>query len=110
MGVLEARKGKNDQAVAFFQTATSIAPHLFEPLFNQAKIADSVSLMSLFSRLFLFKGGLQYLMIIYLLFIFGQMGDLQNSYIIVQKALENYPDHADSKDLLKKLQKYFETM
>lgn len=43
LGVLEARKGRNDQAVAFFQTSISLAPHLFEPLYNQAKIADNVS-------------------------------------------------------------------
>ncbi|ODN06000.1 Tetratricopeptide repeat protein 8 [Orchesella cincta] len=79
LGVLEARKGRNDQSVAFFQTSMTLAPHLFEPLYNQAKIADSI-------------------------------GDLQNSYLIVQRALENYPDHADSKQLFDKLKKYFETM
>jgi tetratricopeptide repeat protein 8 len=79
LGVLEARKGRNEQAVAFFQTSTTIAPHMFEPLYNQAKIADS-------------------------------LGDLQNSYVIVQKALSNYPEHADSKQLFAKLKKYFDTM
>ena len=39
-----------------------------------------------------------------------QVGDLQNAYVIVQKALANYPDHADSKQLLQKLRIYFETM
>jgi len=43
LGVLEARKGRADLAVAFFQTAASLGSHMFEPLFNEAKIADSVS-------------------------------------------------------------------
>ncbi|OXA61828.1 tetratricopeptide repeat protein 8 [Folsomia candida] len=79
LGVLEARKGNHEGAVAFFKTASSLSPLMFEPLYNQAKIADSV-------------------------------GDLQNAYVIVQKALANYPEHADSKQLLQKLRVYFETM
>lgn len=79
LGVLEARKGNTEGASAFFKTASSLAPHLFEPLYNLAKTADGV-------------------------------GDLQNSYVIVRRALDNYPDHADSKQLLGKLKTYFETM
>ncbi|XP_023245530.1 tetratricopeptide repeat protein 8 [Copidosoma floridanum] len=37
-------------------------------------------------------------------------GDLQTSYISVQKALKAYPDHRDSKELLEKLQQYFTYM
>ncbi|XP_014238958.2 tetratricopeptide repeat protein 8 [Trichogramma pretiosum] len=37
-------------------------------------------------------------------------GDLQTSYIAVQKAMDAYPEHADSKSLLKKLQRYFTYM
>lgn len=36
-----------------------------------------------------------------------QMGDLQTSYIVIQKSLQAYPSHVDSKELLEKLQKYF---
>ncbi|XP_024936761.1 tetratricopeptide repeat protein 8 isoform X2 [Cephus cinctus] len=36
-----------------------------------------------------------------------EVGDLQTSYIAVQKALSAYPDHGDSKELLKKLQRHF---
>lgn len=36
-----------------------------------------------------------------------QMGDLQTSYIVIQKALQAYPSHVSSQELLKKLQKHF---
>lgn len=36
-----------------------------------------------------------------------QAGDLQTSYIAVQKSLSAYPGHYDSKTLLQKLQRYF---
>nr|CAD7455464.1 unnamed protein product [Timema tahoe] len=36
-----------------------------------------------------------------------KVGDLQTSYIVIQKALQAYPSHVDSKELLKKLQKHF---
>ncbi|CAL4126613.1 unnamed protein product, partial [Meganyctiphanes norvegica] len=39
-----------------------------------------------------------------------QMGDLQTSYIIVQKALAVFPSHVDSKELLKNLQAHFHTL
>jgi tetratricopeptide repeat protein 8 len=35
------------------------------------------------------------------------MGDLQTSYIVIQKALQAYPSHVSSKELLEKLQKHF---
>ena len=50
LGVLEARKGRNDQAVAFFQTAQNLAPHIFEPFYNQAKIADNVRIQKYISK------------------------------------------------------------
>ena len=34
-------------------------------------------------------------------------GDLQTSYIVVQKALANFPDHKDSLQLLNQLQRHF---
>jgi len=104
LGVLEARKGRADLAVAFFQTAASLAPHMYEPLFNEAKIADSV-IPKIISKFFKKNSK-----ILFKLFDFcaNQVGDLQNSYLIVQKALQNYPDHADSKELFGKLRKYFE--
>jgi len=36
-----------------------------------------------------------------------QMGDLQTSYIVIQKALQAYPSHVSSQELLQKLQKHF---
>ena len=35
------------------------------------------------------------------------MGDLQTSYIVIQKALQAYPSHVSSQELLQKLQKHF---
>lgn len=52
---------------------------MYEPHFNQAKIAD-------------------------------QIGDLEDAYATVKKALENYPEHADSKELFSKLKKHFDTV
>ncbi len=42
IGVLEMRKGHPDTARAFFQTAASLASHLYEPHFNFASLADKV--------------------------------------------------------------------
>lgn len=39
-----------------------------------------------------------------------QCGDLQTSYIVVQKALEAYPTHVNSRTLLKELTKHFTTI
>lgn len=36
-----------------------------------------------------------------------QMGDLQTSYIAVQKSLYAYPGHNDSRNLFKKLERHF---
>ena len=59
-----------------FATAAKIGPHMFEPAFNTAHLADKT-------------------------------GDLQTAYVVVQKALKNFPDHSDSNELLKQLQKHF---
>lgn len=34
-------------------------------------------------------------------------GDLQTSYVVVQKALKNFPDHKDSGQLLEQLRRHF---
>ena len=39
-GVLEMRKGHVDQARAFFQTAASLAPHMFECHYNYSTLAE----------------------------------------------------------------------
>jgi hypothetical protein len=36
-----------------------------------------------------------------------KLGDFQDSYQLVQKALTVFPDHADSKDLVKLLRQHF---
>ena len=64
------------QARAYFQTAGTLAPHLFEPNYNLATLAE-------------------------------RSGDLQTSYVVVKKALNNYENHADSVQLLKQLEKHF---
>ena len=76
-GVLEMRKGHVDQARAFFQTAASLAPHMFECHYNYSTLAEKT-------------------------------GDLQTSYVLVQKSLTNFPQHADSNDLLLQLGKHFQ--
>ena len=77
LGVLEMRKGRVDQARAFFQTAASLAPHMFECHYNYSTLAEKT-------------------------------GDLQTSYVLVQKSLTNFPHHADSKDLLTQLGRHFQ--
>ncbi|XP_059085727.1 tetratricopeptide repeat protein 8-like isoform X3 [Tigriopus californicus] len=76
LGILELRKGNVDQARAFFQTAGGLAPHLFEPNYNLASVAQ-------------------------------RTGDLQTSYVVIQKALKNFPEHKDSLQLLEVLRKHF---
>jgi len=36
-----------------------------------------------------------------------QVGNLQNSYNAVQKSLEAFPSHTDSKELMKQLEQHF---
>uniref|UniRef100_A0A4W4EVJ8 Tetratricopeptide repeat domain 8 n=1 Tax=Electrophorus electricus TaxID=8005 RepID=A0A4W4EVJ8_ELEEL len=42
LAVLELRKGHIEQAKAFLQTAASLAPHMYEPHFNFAVLADKL--------------------------------------------------------------------
>jgi tetratricopeptide repeat protein 8 len=44
LGVLEMRLGHPEEARAFFQAAGSLAPYLFEPHYNYAKLAEKVKL------------------------------------------------------------------
>ncbi|KAK7028963.1 Tetratricopeptide repeat protein 8 [Halocaridina rubra] len=76
LGVLEYRRGNVDTARAFFMTASSLAPHMFQPHYNHAKLSHKT-------------------------------GDLQTSFIIVQKSLAVFPEHVDSKELLKTLEMHF---
>jgi tetratricopeptide repeat protein 8 len=46
LGVLEMRLGHPEQARAFFQAAGSLAPYLFEPHYNYAKLAEKVKYFS----------------------------------------------------------------
>lgn len=36
-----------------------------------------------------------------------QLGDLQSSYLSARRAVEAYPDHKDSQELLKQLRQHF---
>ncbi|CAG0901889.1 unnamed protein product, partial [Darwinula stevensoni] len=42
LGILELRKGNEETAKAFFQTAATISSHLFEPFYNFASLAEKV--------------------------------------------------------------------
>lgn len=95
LGVLEMRRGRTAHARAFFQTAAQLAGYLFEPSFNHALLAYEVSnwfLEEIFLELYF------------------QCGDLQTSFVVVQKALEAYPTHVNSLNLLKDLRKHFNTI
>lgn len=76
LGVLELRKGHVEMARAFFQAALSMAPHMYEPHYNWAALAD-------------------------------QLGDLQSSYNAAKRAVDAFPNHVDSKELLKQLKHHF---
>ncbi|KAK0050701.1 tetratricopeptide repeat protein 8, partial [Biomphalaria pfeifferi] len=63
-------------ARSFFQASFVMAPHLYEPHYNFAILAD-------------------------------QLGDFQSSYLSAKRAVETFPDHVDSKELLKQLKEHF---
>lgn len=44
------------------------------------------------------------------MFLYFQNGDLQASYMSVQKSLKAYPTHRESQVLFEKLEKYFTYM
>ena len=43
-------------------------------------------------------------------FLAERVGDLQTSFVVIQKALKNFPDHRDSEDLLLQLKKHFSVL
>ncbi|XP_031574824.1 tetratricopeptide repeat protein 8-like isoform X2 [Actinia tenebrosa] len=79
LGVLEMRKGHNDQARAFLQAAASLSSVMYEPHYNHALLSFKI-------------------------------GDLQSSYSSANKAMEGYPDHSDSQQLLKQLKEDFSAL
>ena len=79
LGVLEMRRGNVEAARAFFATSAKLGPHMFEPAFNTAHLAEKT-------------------------------GDLQTSYVVVQKALKNFPEHSESNELLRQLKKHFSVL
>ncbi|XP_059160316.1 tetratricopeptide repeat protein 8-like isoform X1 [Physella acuta] len=76
LGVLELRRNHLDAARSFFQASFVIAPHLYEPHYNFAALAD-------------------------------QLGDLQSSFVSAKRAVESFPSHVDSQELLKQLKQHF---
>ncbi|KAK6998140.1 tetratricopeptide repeat protein 8 [Biomphalaria glabrata] len=76
LGVLEMKKNHVEAARSFFQASFVMAPHLYEPHYNFAILAD-------------------------------QLGDFQSSYLSAKRAVETFPDHVDSKELLKQLKEHF---
>ena len=68
-----------DSARAYFATSATLGPHMFEPAYNTAHLAERI-------------------------------GDLQTSYVVVQKSLKSFPEHSDAKDLLKQLKKHFSVL
>ncbi|KAG1674550.1 Tetratricopeptide repeat protein 8 [Nymphon striatum] len=75
LGVLEALSGNRNQAQAYLQSSNSIGPHLFEPLYNQARIYEEI-------------------------------GNIELSFSTIQKSMEIFPEHHDSKNLLQRLKNF----
>ncbi|KAH9519653.1 Tetratricopeptide repeat protein 8 [Bulinus truncatus] len=75
LGVLEMKKNHFEAARSFFQAAFVIAPHLYEPHFNFAVLAD-------------------------------QLGDFQSSYQSARRAVDAFPGHVESQELLKQLKEH----
>lgn len=44
LGVLELRRGRLEQARAFFQASFSLAPQMYEPHFNSGMMSEWVSI------------------------------------------------------------------
>ncbi|ETE67387.1 Tetratricopeptide repeat protein 8, partial [Ophiophagus hannah] len=91
LAVLEMQKGHIEQARVFLQTASSIAPHMYEPHFNFAVLSEKVISISMSFGLLVFL----------------QVGDLQRSYIEAQKSKEIFPEHVDSQQLINQLKQHF---
>ncbi|XP_012940531.1 tetratricopeptide repeat protein 8 [Aplysia californica] len=76
LGVLELRRNHVEAARSFFQASYVMSPHLYEPHYNFAALAD-------------------------------QLGDLQSSFVSAKRAVDAFPNHVDSSDLLKQLKQHF---
>ena len=81
------------QALACFQSSAELAPHLYEPSYNTALASNKVR-----------PPTHRVMMIVPFL---TQIGRLQESYTSAKRAVEVYPGHMDSQELLKQLQHHF---
>ena len=89
------------QALACFQSSCRLGPLLYEPQYNIATSWGKVSIGLTkfhFPRVHQTNMKLNFAM---------QVGNLQNSYNAVQKSLEAFPGHTDSKELMKQLEQHF---
>jgi len=78
LGILQVHKGSLQKAKGSFEAAEKLAPHLHEPFYNSALLAQKI-------------------------------GNFQVAYKKVKLALEIFPEHQDSKNLLLKLESHFTT-
>lgn len=88
MGVIEAKEGNKEQARSSFAIAREHAPLLHDAFYNGGCIL--VHFFFNIAAIVAYK-----------------LGDFQESYQLVRRALELFPDHQDSKELLHLLDDHF---
>ena len=93
LGVLEMRKGNTEQAKSLIQSAMTLGFYTFEPFYNYALLSFEVKID--FSQ--------NYTGTLHCYTHRFQLGDHQSSYSACMKSLELFPEHADSQELMKKL-------
>lgn len=93
--MLALRRGNKQDARSYFESAGELASHIFEPLFNAGKhivpmqFEAASSLYSALARLA------------------QNVGDLQTSYDLCQKALDAFPEYEESREQIEELQRTF---
>jgi len=95
IAVLEMRRQKYDVAKACLGTSCDVAPQVFEPFYNTGEASSCQERVVLIG------------VVVLIALLAYRTGDFQEAHNSVTKALQIYPNHIDSKELLTTLQKTF---
>jgi tetratricopeptide repeat protein 8 len=105
IAVLEMRRQKVDFAKSGLSTSLEVGPHLFEPLYNSGKYCIVVEYGLHMKTELIFIVNIDFVALLAF-----RSGDFQESFSLVSKALQLYPNHHDSKELKENLEKLFSSI
>lgn len=102
LGVLEMRKANLEAARNNFGTAQKLADLSFEPFYNGARACSRGGGRPCFRCLHSRSGPAPSFFAV----MSYKLGDFQEAYTLLTKAISNFPDHGDSQELMKVLKQH----